>query len=95
MLKEVGFRNTMHEKNIYAGHFCGDKALLARQVDDFALGRCQESTARTVHSDVEAKLALHNEVEAPFEHLGLVNPLDGCDVLQTRNHIKLSAESYI
>ena len=95
MLKEVGFRNTMHEKNVYAGHFCGDKALLARQVDDFALGRCQESTARTVHSDVEAKLALHNEVEAPFEHLGLVNPLDGCDVLQTRNHIKLSAESYI
>jgi len=41
MLKEVGFCNAVHEKNIYTGHFCGEKVLLVRQVDDFALGCCQ------------------------------------------------------
>jgi len=45
MLQAVGFRNTAHEKNIYTGHFCGGKILLVHQVDDFALGCCQESTA--------------------------------------------------
>jgi len=36
--KDVSFRNTRHEKNIYTGDFCGAKVLLVRQVDDFVLG---------------------------------------------------------
>jgi len=95
ILKDVGFKNTTHEKNIYTGQFCGEKALLVRQVDDFALGCRQESTAKSVYSDIRAKLTLHNEAEAPFEYLGLVDSFDGYDVLQTRDYIKLSAESYI
>jgi len=41
ILKDVGFKNATHKKNIYTGQFCGEKALLVRQVDDFALGCCQ------------------------------------------------------
>jgi len=48
ILKDVGFRNTVHEKNIYTGHFCGEKVLLVCQVDDFAVGCRQESTAQSV-----------------------------------------------
>jgi len=95
ILKNVGFKNTTHEKNIYTGQFCGEKVLLVRQVNDFALGCRQESTAKSVYSNIGAKLTLHNEAEAPFKYLGLVNSFDGYDVLQTRDYIKLSAESCI
>jgi len=59
------------------------------------LGCCQESTAKSVYSDIGAKLTLHDEAEAPFEYLDLVDSFDGCNVLQTCDYIKLSAESYI
>jgi len=95
ILEKVGFKNTMHEKNICTGKFCGEKVPLVCQVDDFALGCRQESTAKSVYADIGAKLTPHNTAEAPFEHLGLVDSFDGCDVLQTRDCIKLSAESYI
>ena len=48
-----------------------------------------------MYSDIKTKLTLHNEAEAPFEHIGLVDSFDGYDVLQTRDYVKLSAESYI
>jgi len=95
ILEKVGFKNTTHEKNIYTGKFCDEKVLLVRQVDDFALGCCQESTAKSVYAKIGTKLTLHNQAKAPFEYLGLVNSFDGYDVLQTRDYIKLSAESYI
>jgi len=65
--------------------------LLARQVDNFALGCCQESRAKSVYAKMGTKLALHNEAEAPFEHLGLVDSFDGYNVLQTPDCIKLFA----
>jgi len=94
VLKDVGFKNATHEKNICTGQFCGEKVLLVRQVDDLALGCHQESTAKSVYSNIGAKLTLHNEAEAPFECLGLVDSFDGYDVLQTRDHVKLSGESH-
>jgi len=48
ILEKVGFKSTTHEKNIYTGKFCGEKVPLVCQVDDFALGCCQESTAKSV-----------------------------------------------
>jgi len=92
-LQEVRFCSATHEKNIHMGKFCGKKVMLVCQVDDFALGCCQESTAQSVHAEIGAKLALHNEAEAPFEHLGLVDSFGGYDVLQTCDCVKLSAES--
>jgi len=92
MPKDIGFQNTAHEKNIYTGQFRGEKALLVRQVDDFALGCRQESTAESVYCNIGTKLTLHNKAEAPFEHLGLVDSFDGYNVLHTLDYIKLSAE---
>jgi len=71
ILEKVGFKNTTHKKNIYTGKFCGEKVLLVHQVDDFALGCCQESAAKSVYADIGTKLALHNEAEAPFDYLFL------------------------
>jgi len=95
ILKGVGFQNTAFEKNTYTGQFCGEKVLLVRQVDDLALGCHQESMAKSFYSDIGTKLTLHNEAEAPFEYLGLVDSFDGYGVLQTRDYIKISTKSYI
>jgi len=95
ILEKVGSKNTTHEKNICTGKFFGEKVPSVRQVDDFTLGCHEESAAKSVHADIGTKLTLHNEAEAPFECLGLVDSFDGHDVLQTRDCIKLSAESCI
>jgi len=42
ILKNVGFKNTTHKKNICTGQFSGEKVLLVRQVNDFALG-CRQA----------------------------------------------------
>jgi len=44
---------------------------------------------------MSSRIHSQNEAEAPFEYLGLVDSFDGYDVLQTRDCVKLSAESYI
>ena len=95
ILRTIGFKNTTHEKNIYTGFFKGEKVLLVRQVDDFAFGCKNESTAKYICSLIGTKLKLHNESEEPFDYLGLVDSFDGYDILQTRDYIKISAESYI
>ena len=59
------------------------------------MGCKRESTAKEVYNLIGKKLTLHNEAEPPFEYLGLVDSFDGYDVLQTRDYIKVSAESYI
>jgi len=58
ILEKVGFKNTTHEKNICTGKFCGEKVLLVRQVDDFALGCRQESTAKSVQISVPSSLSI-------------------------------------
>jgi len=93
VLSDLGFTNAAHKKNVCTGAFFGEKVLLVRQVDDFAVGCKSESTAKEVCGTIGRKLALHNEAEPPFECLGLVDSFDGCDVLQTCNCIKVSAES--
>ena len=40
------------------------------------------ATAKSVYAKIGTKLTLHNEAEAPFEYLGLVDSFDGYDVLQ-------------
>ena len=66
ILEKVGFKNTMHKKNIYTGKFCDEKVLLVRQVDNFDLGCRQESAAKSVYAKIGAKLTLHNEAGSAF-----------------------------
>jgi len=59
------------------------------------MSEMRASTARSMYSEIGTKLVLHNEADAPFECLGLVDSFDGCDILQTCDYIKLSTESYV
>ena len=45
LVDKMGFRNTVHERNIYAGTIDGKDVLVCRQVDDFAVGAVSPATA--------------------------------------------------
>ena len=63
--------------------------LLKRQVDDFAIASRTQHTRDIVFDMINDKLML------PLKRLGLVDLFNGLDVLQTRDYIKISCETYI
>ena len=95
ILASIGFTSTTHEKNIYSMDYHGQKVLMVRQVDDFAIGCRDAATAQAIYNMIGAKLQLPGETSAPFEYQGLVTSYNGYDVEQTSSYIKLSAENYI
>jgi hypothetical protein len=95
ILTDLGFKSTTHERNIYRGEVDGELVLLARQIDDFAIGTKRKATAETLCSMVGLKLKYPTEDKAPIKFLGLLDKFIGTDVHQTRHYTKLSCESYI
>ena len=95
LVNKMGFRNTTHEKNLYIGTIDGDEVLICRQVDDFAAGAASIATAKKFIT------VLRKHVEAECAGMGIEMPegyyqrYNGIDFHQTRDYIKLSAESYI
>ena len=95
LINKMGFRNTTHEKNLYTGSVDGEEVLVCRQVDDFASGAATRTAAERfieiVRTHVRAEFASMG-VELPE---GMYQRFNGIDVFQTRDYVKLSAESYI
>ena len=95
LINKMGFKNTAHEKNLYTGLIDGEEVLVCRQVDDFAAGAASRRTAErfmeTVRSHVESEYAGMG-IELPQ---GMYQRYNGIDIFQARDHVKLSAESYI
>ena len=96
LINKMGFKNTAHERNLYTGTIDGEEVLVCRQVDDFACGSKTRKTAERflelVREHVQAEFAGMG-VEVPDN--GLFQRYNGIDVFQTRDYVKLSAESYI
>ena len=95
LIDKMGFRNTIHKRNIYAGTIDGTDVLVCCQVDDFAVGAESLATAELfitkIHEHVQAECAAMGiETEG-----GLYQRYNGIDIFQTRNYVKLSCESYI
>ena len=95
LINKMGFKNTAHEKNLYFGYINGTEVLVCRQVDDFAAG------SPTKQGSEEFITELRKHVEAEFAALGIETSggmyqrYNGIDIFQTRDYIKVSAESYI
>jgi hypothetical protein len=68
---------------------------LARQVDDFALGCVDDDTAQGIMTLIEERIRLPSETVIPITFQGILSSFNGHDVVQTADHIKLSAESYL
>ena len=69
---EFGFKSTTHDKSIYHATWNGEKVLLLRQVDDFALACLKESTAIDLYDKLGKRLKLPSEEEIPFKYIGLL-----------------------
>ena len=96
LINKMGFKNTTHERNIYTGMVDGEEVLVCRQVDDFASGsktrKAAERFLDLVREHVQAEFAGMG-IEIPDK--GMFQRYNGIDVFQTRDYVKLSAESYI
>ena len=83
----MGFRNTVHEQNIYSGTIDGRDMLVCRQVDDFAVGAELPDTAKLFI----AKILEH--IQAEYAAIGIET--EGGLYQQYNGMSKLCCESYI
>ena len=60
-----------------------------RQVDDFAVAVPSERIANILFDLIDDELTI------PLKRMGLVDMFNGLDVLQTRDYIKISVETYL
>ena len=78
-----------HEPCLYLGMYHSARVLFKRQVDDFEVACAVPSIAAAVFDKVDEYLTF------PFKHMGLVTLFNGIDVLQTRDYVKGSVETYL
>ena len=74
---------------MYSGVIDGQRVLLLRQVDDFAVATSSESLASHVFDLIDDHLTI------PLQRLGLITLFNGLDVIQSRDYVKISCKSYI
>ena len=89
ILRSIGLVPTIHEPCLYSGIINGKRVLLLRQVDDFATASSDAATCDKVLDLIDVHLKI------PLKRLGLVDTYNGVNIVQTKNFIKISCESYI
>jgi len=87
LVDELKFKATTHERNLYTGKIDGETVLVCRQVDDFAVGSVKQATAEKLIAMINKRVSTTSE--------GIGTKYNGVDILQTRDYIKLSCESYL
>jgi hypothetical protein len=90
LVNELGFDHTTHEPCLYFKHHPEHGLiLLLRQVDDFMISAKTREIAEEVRSQIQSKMT--NELN----DLGIIKRFNGMDVLQTRQYVKISCQTYI
>ena len=89
IIKKLNLKNTGHEPCLYSGSYKGSRVLLKRQVDDFETATEDPLVTDMVFDEVDEYLTF------PLKRMGLVSLFNGVDVLQTRDYIKISVETYL
>ena len=89
ILRSLDFHNTTHERNIYSATIDNKKVLLLRQVDDFAIACTDKEICERVITKIGKRL------KVPLHQLGIVTRFNGVDVLQTKQYVKISSESFL
>ncbi len=89
ILRDIGLTLTIHEPCIYSGILLGECVLFMQQVDDFAISAPSQRIANHLLNLIDDKLSI------PMKCQGLVTLYNGLDILQTKDYIKVSFETYI
>jgi hypothetical protein len=79
----------MHKPCLYSGIFDGNRALLMRQVDDFAVAAPDLRTADILMDLIDGKLSI------PIKRQGYFDMYNGVDVLQTKHYIRINIKTFI
>ena len=87
IMSSLGLVSTMHERNIYHGVIDGQRVLVCRQVDDLVVACADPALAKRLISTIGTKVDLSGH--------DLLNKLNGVNVDQTRNYVKVHCRSYI
>jgi hypothetical protein len=93
--KELGFRSTVHERNLYRGVIDGKSVLVCRQVDDFAIASHDPATAETLVGLINARVTTVHQGIGLERASGMHCRYNGLDVHQTADYTKLNCETYI
>ena len=89
ILRNCGLSPTTHEPCLYSGLIEGERVLFKRQVDDFAVAAPSERIANILFDMID------DAITFPMKRMGLITLFNGLDITQTREYIKVSAETYI
>jgi hypothetical protein len=88
VLEKYDFKTTVHEPCLYRGIFKGKDILICRQVDDMLLAGEDISIVKDFASEISKHLKVTVGEKASTHYNGL-------DILQTKEGIKISCETYI
>jgi hypothetical protein len=89
ILPDIGLTPTVHEPCLYSGIINGNRVLLKRQVDNFAIAAPNELTANILLD------LINNELLIPMKQQGYLDMFNRIDMLQTRNFIKICFSMFI
>ncbi len=89
ILRELGLSPTVHEPCLYLGNVAGKRVIFKRQVDDFAIAAPDKKTADILLDLIDDQLTI------PLKRQGLLDMFNGVNVVQTRDYIKISCQTYI
>jgi hypothetical protein len=89
LIEHLGFDHCTHEPCLYfkptADH---GLIIVLRQVDDFLIGAKTEAVARTIRDQIQTKMTNN------LNNLGIIKLVNGMDVLQTRDYVKINYSIY-
>ena len=89
ILRQHGFRPTIHAPCLYRATIGNEDVLFLRQVDDFAIATNQESLYTNICNQLDSHLLV------PMKRQGLLTHYNGIDIIQTRDYITLHVGSYV
>jgi hypothetical protein len=93
--KELGFKSTTHERNLYRGKIDGEEVLVCRMVDDFAIASKTTAAAEKLVAIIDKHATTGSKGTGIATSQGLHLRYNGVDIHQTRDYIKLSCETYL
>jgi hypothetical protein len=92
---ELQLRSTTHERNLYQGTFQGEKVLVCRQVDVFAIATDSQPVAEALIAIINRHVTTASQGIGVHVPDGIHARYNGVDIRQTQLYIQLSCDTYI
>ena len=81
--KELGFKATTHERNLYRGTIDGETILVCQQVDDFAIASKSHTIADKLVAIINKHATMENQGIGIWDSYGMHSHYNGVDIHQT------------